>query len=109
VNEDLVYVPRVGFRSAHALGTGEKHVVERDGKTFTAEIVPIRNGYRLRVAIVRVTVWDVNADRAGRDLRVRARRAFKFGPFGMDPPRRGPVLSIVDEIRMEIELAAQTR
>jgi hypothetical protein len=27
----------------------------------------------------------------------------------MDPPRRGPVLSIVDEIRMEIELDAKQR
>ena len=35
--------------------------------------------------------------------------AFKFGQFGMEPPRRGPVLSIVDEIRMEVELAAKAR
>ena len=53
--------------------------------------------------------WEVTADRSGRDLRVRARTAFKFGLFGMDPPRRGPVLSIVDEIRMEIELDARQR
>jgi hypothetical protein len=53
--------------------------------------------------------WDVTADRSGRDLKVRARTAFKFGLFGMEPPRRGPVLSIVDEIRMEIELDATAR
>jgi polyisoprenoid-binding protein YceI len=53
--------------------------------------------------------WDVTAERTGRDLNVRARTAFKFGLFGMEPPRRGPVLSIVDEIRMEISLVAKAR
>jgi hypothetical protein len=53
--------------------------------------------------------WDVTAERSGPDLNVRARTAFKFGLFGMEPPRRGPVLSIVDEIRMEVELAARSR
>jgi hypothetical protein len=53
--------------------------------------------------------WNVTADRNGNDLKVTASTAFKFGLFGMEPPRRGPVLSIVDEIRMEIELAAKTR
>ena len=54
--DDLVYVPRVGFRSARALGTGEKHIVERDGKTFTAELAPIRDGCRLSVTIAGVDV-----------------------------------------------------
>jgi hypothetical protein len=40
---------------------------------------------------------------------VRARTAFKFGLFGMEPPRRGPVLSIQDDIRMAIELSAKQR
>ena len=53
--------------------------------------------------------WDVNAQRSGRDLSVRATTAFKFGLFGMEPPRRGPVLSIQDEIRMAIELGAKER
>ena len=53
--------------------------------------------------------WDVTAGRSGGDLNVRARTAFKFGLFGMEPPRRRPVLSIVDEIRMEVELAAKAR
>jgi len=56
VEDDLVYVPRVGFRSAHALGTGEKHVVERDGKTLTTEIAPIRDGSRLSVTIAGIDV-----------------------------------------------------
>ena len=71
--------------------------------TFTLESLMTVNGFEREVR------WEVNADRGGRDLNVRARTAFKFGLFGMEPPRRGPVLSIVDEIRMEIELAAKQR
>lgn len=71
--------------------------------TFTLESLMTVNGLEREVR------WDVNAERSGRDLSVRARTAFKFGHFGMEPPRRGPVLSIVDEIRMEIELAAKQR
>ena len=71
--------------------------------TFALESLMTVNGFEREVR------WDVTAERTGRDLNVRARTAFKFGLFGMEPPRRGPVLSIVDEIRMEIELAAKAR
>src|SRR5688572_25194730 len=71
--------------------------------TFTLESLMTVNGLEREVR------WDVTADRNGSDLNVRASTAFKFGLFGMEPPRRGPVLSIVDEIRMEIELAAKQR
>ncbi len=71
--------------------------------TFTLESLMTVNGFEREVR------WDVSANRSGRDLNVSARTAFKFGLFGMEPPRRGPVLSIVDEIRMEIELAAKSR
>jgi hypothetical protein len=71
--------------------------------TFTLDSLMTVNNFE------RPVVWEVTADRTGRDLKVRARTAFKFGHFGMDPPRRGPVLSIVDEIRMEIELDAKQR
>jgi hypothetical protein len=70
---------------------------------FTLESLMTVNGLEREVR------WEVTADRSGRDLNVRARTAFKFGLFGMEPPRRGPVLSIVDEIRMDIELAAKQR
>lgn len=71
--------------------------------TFTLDSLMTVNNFEREVR------WDVTAERSGRDLNVRARTAFKFGLFGMEPPRRGPVLSIVDEIRMEIELAAKQR
>ena len=71
--------------------------------TFTLDSLMTVNSFEREVR------WDVTADRSGRDLKVRARTSFKFGLFGMEPPRRGPVLSIVDEIRMEIELDAKQR
>ena len=71
--------------------------------TFTLESLMTVNGFEREVR------WDVNAQRSGRDLSVRATTAFKFGLFGMEPPRRGPVLSIQDEIRMAIELSAKER
>jgi YceI-like protein len=71
--------------------------------TFTLESLMTVNGFEREVR------WDVNAEKSGRELNVSARTAFKFGLFGMEPPRRGPVLSIVDEIRMEIELGAKAR
>jgi hypothetical protein len=71
--------------------------------TFTLDSLMTVNGLEREVR------WDANAERSGRDLSVRARTSFKFGLFGMEPPRRGPVLSIVDEIRMEIELSAKQR
>ncbi len=71
--------------------------------TFTLESLMTVNSFEREVR------WNVTADRKGHDLNVKASTAFKFGLFGMEPPRRGPVLSIVDEIRMEIELAAKAR
>ena len=71
--------------------------------TFTLDSLMTVNNFEREVR------WDVTAERSGRDLNVRARTAFKFGLFGMEPPRRGPVLTIVDEIRMEIELGAKER
>jgi hypothetical protein len=71
--------------------------------TFTLDSLMTVNGLEREVR------WNVSADRSGGDLNVRAQTSFKFGLFGMEPPRRGPVLSIVDEIRMEIELGAKAR
>jgi hypothetical protein len=70
---------------------------------FTLDSLMTVNGLEREVR------WNVSAQRNGRDLNVNANTAFKFGLFGMEPPRRGPVLSIQDEIRMEIELAAKAR
>jgi hypothetical protein len=70
---------------------------------FTLDSLMTVNGLEREVR------WNVSAQRNGRDLNVNANTAFKFGLFGMEPPRRGPVLSIQDDIRMAIELAAKAR
>ena len=60
MDDDLVYIPRVGFRSAHALCTAEKHMVQREGKTFTAELAPTRDGCRLSVTIAGIDVTPLD-------------------------------------------------
>ena len=50
--------------------------------------------------------WDVTATREGTRLTGTATTAFKFGDFGMTPPKAPAVLSVVDEIRLEVNLVA---
>ncbi|MBI3971959.1 MAG: YceI family protein [Chloroflexi bacterium] len=50
--------------------------------------------------------WDVTAAREGAKLTGTATTAFTFGDFGMTPPRAPAVLSVVDEIRLEVSLVA---
>ena len=50
--------------------------------------------------------WDVTAKRNAGELQGTATTAVKFGDFGMTPPRVASVLSITDEIRLELELVA---
>lgn len=50
--------------------------------------------------------WDVRARRAGAQLTARATTTVKFGDFGMTPPKAEPVVLVVDEIRLELDLAA---
>lgn len=53
--------------------------------------------------------WDVKAKRDASGLTASAKNApaWKFGDFGMQAPRVASVLSIVDEIRLELELVAR--
>lgn len=46
--------------------------------------------------------WDATVKRSGAEVSGTANTKFPFGDFGMDPPVVGSVLSIVDEIRVEI-------
>jgi polyisoprenoid-binding protein YceI len=56
--------------------------------------------------VTRDQTWQVTARREGNGLSGTASTSFKFGDFGMEPPRVPMVLSVVDEIRLEIALAA---
>ena len=50
--------------------------------------------------------WDATAKREADQLTATATTSFKFGDFGMEPPKVPVVLSVVDEIRLEINLVA---
>jgi polyisoprenoid-binding protein YceI len=50
--------------------------------------------------------WDVTAARGGTSLTGTATTAFTFGDFGMTPPRAPVVLSVVDDVRLEVNLVA---
>ncbi|HEX2032611.1 MAG TPA: YceI family protein [Chloroflexota bacterium] len=50
--------------------------------------------------------WDVTARREGNSLTGTATTSFAFGDFGMTPPRVPVVLSVTDEIRLEVNLVA---
>jgi polyisoprenoid-binding protein YceI len=50
--------------------------------------------------------WDVTAQRDGGNVTGTATTEFKFGDFGMTPPKAPAVLSVVDDIRLEVSLAA---
>lgn len=50
--DELVFVPRIGFRSVHALGTRANVVARQDGRTLTAAITPDRDGVRLQFTVI---------------------------------------------------------
>ncbi len=57
--------------------------------------------------VTKEVTWDARAKRAGTDLSGTATTKFAFGTFGMEVPRVLLVLSIVDDIRVEIDLVAR--
>lgn len=59
--------------------------------------------------VTKELTFDVKAARSGGDLTATATvaPAFQFSTFGMDQPRVVSVLSIKDEIRLEVQLAAK--
>jgi len=50
--------------------------------------------------------WDVTGQRVGRELRATARTTVRFGDFGLRRPSVAAVLSVQDEIRLEVLLRA---
>lgn len=61
--------------------------------------------------VTKEITFDVVAKRSGADLMASAKvaPAFQFGTFGMSQPRVFSVISIKDEIRLEMELVARQR
>jgi polyisoprenoid-binding protein YceI len=56
--------------------------------------------------VTKEQTWDVTASRQGSQLTGTATTVFKFGDYGMQAPRVPVVLSVVDEIRLELKLVA---
>jgi hypothetical protein len=50
--------------------------------------------------------WDVTGQRVGRELRATARTTVHFADFGLQRPSVAAVLSVQDEIRLEVLLRA---
>lgn len=64
------------------------------------------SGTMLMRGVTRDLTWDVTARRAGTQLSARATTTIRFGDFGMTPPRADPVVMVVDEVRLELDLVA---
>jgi polyisoprenoid-binding protein YceI len=59
--------------------------------------------------VTRPVTWAAAAQLAGPRATVEARTAIRFGDFGLPIPRVASVLSVVDEIRLEADLALRRR
>jgi polyisoprenoid-binding protein YceI len=51
--------------------------------------------------------WPVDITRSAGEVRVRGKTAFKFGDYGMDVPANRLILSVVDDVRLEIDVVAK--
>jgi polyisoprenoid-binding protein YceI len=55
----------------------------------------------------RQVTWPVQVTRSGNEVRVVGATAFKFGDYGMAVPANRLILSVVDDVRLEIDLVAR--
>ena len=65
--------------------------------------VQIRGEMTVR-GVTRPLVWDGTVEFQGNSIRLQARTAFKFGDFELTRPRVLLVLSVEDNIRLEVDL-----
>jgi polyisoprenoid-binding protein YceI len=52
--------------------------------------------------VTRPATWTVDGQVNGDDVTGLATTDFKFEDFGMAPPKAGPVLSVVDDVKLEL-------
>jgi polyisoprenoid-binding protein YceI len=57
--------------------------------------------------VERAVAWPVKATRSAGEVRVRGATAFKFGDYGMAVPANRLILSVIDEVRLEIDVVAR--
>jgi polyisoprenoid-binding protein YceI len=53
--------------------------------------------------VTKQIAWDATVKRDGGDITATATTNFKFGDFGMEPPSAPVVLSVVDDVRLQID------
>ena len=51
--------------------------------------------------------WPVQVTRTASEVRVRGATSFRFGDYGMAVPANRLILSVVDDVRLEIDLVAR--
>jgi polyisoprenoid-binding protein YceI len=54
--------------------------------------------------VTKPVTWDVTAQANGNDVTGQATTQFTFEDFGMTPPKAGPVLSVNDNVKLEVTL-----
>jgi len=57
--------------------------------------------------VERSLAWPVQVTRSAGEVRVRGATAFTFGDYGMAVPANRLILSVVDDVRLEIDLVAR--
>ena len=57
--------------------------------------------------VERRLVWPVQVTRSSGEVRVRGATSFRFGDHGMAVPANRLILSVVDDVRLEIDLVAK--
>jgi polyisoprenoid-binding protein YceI len=57
--------------------------------------------------VERRLAWPVQVTRSSGEVRVRGATAFHFGDYGMAVPANRLILSVVDDVRLEIDLVAR--
>lgn len=57
--------------------------------------------------VERALAWPVQVTRSAGEVRVRGATAFKFGDYGMAVPANRLIFSVVDDVRLEIDLVAR--
>jgi polyisoprenoid-binding protein YceI len=57
--------------------------------------------------VERQVTWPVQVTRSGDEVRVLGATAFHFGDYGMAVPANRLILSVVDDVRLEIDLVAR--
>jgi polyisoprenoid-binding protein YceI len=57
--------------------------------------------------VERPLAWPIQVTRSTGEVRVRGATAFKFGDYGMAVPANRLILSVVDDVRLEIDVVAR--